>query len=218
MKRFLLLLALATCAPLAMATDDISKVNGSIHTDAGASYRDLDTVNGSIHLASGTRARGVETVNGSINAGDNVQARNMETVNGAIRGGRGLVLGGDVETVNGSIFIDHGSRIDGGVETVNGGIGLVGTEVGQNVETVNGDITIGIGSHVKGAVKVNKSSYNLSLTPPRTPRIDIGPRAGVDGPLTFEREVSLYVHATATIGNVSGASVQRFDTDVAPKE
>ena len=163
MKRFLLLLALATCAPLAMATDDISKVNGSIHTDAGASYRDLDTVNG-------------------------------------------------------SIFIDHGSRIDGGVETVNGGIGLVGTEVGQNVETVNGDITIGIGSHVKGAVKVNKSSFSLSLTPPRKPRIVIGPRAVVDGPLTFEREVSLYVHATATIGNVSGASVQRFDTDVAPKE
>ena len=77
---------------------------------------------------------------------------------------------------------------------------------------------IGIGSHVKGAVKVNKSSFSLSLTPPRKPRIVIGPRAVVDGPLTFEREVSLYVHATATIGNVSGASVQRFDTNVAPKE
>ena len=57
MKRFLLLLALAACAPTALANDDVSKVNGSIHTDAGASYRDLETVNGSIHLAAGVQAR-----------------------------------------------------------------------------------------------------------------------------------------------------------------
>lgn len=218
MKRFLLLLALATCAPAALADDDVSKVNGSIHTDAGASYRDLETVNGSIHLAAGVRARDVETVNGSINADDNVQAHGMQTVNGAIRGGRGLLLGGSIETVNGGIFIDHGSRIDGGVETVNGSVGLVGTEVAQDVETVNGNITIGIGSHVKGALKVKKPSFSLSLTPPRKPRIVIGPHAVVDGPLVFEREVALYVHGTARIGTVSGASVQRFDSNVAPKE
>ena len=200
MKRFLLLLALAACAPTALANDDVSKVNGSIH------------------LAAGVQARDVETVNGSIHADENVQARGMQTVNGAIRGGRRLLLGGDIETVNGGIFIDHGSRIDGGVETVNGSIGLVGTEVGQDVETINGDITIGIGSHVKGAVKVKKPSFSLSLTPPRKPRIVIGPQAVVDGPLVFEREVTLYVHGTARIGTVSGASAQRFDSNVAPRE
>src|SRR5690606_8831 len=105
---------------------------------------------------------------------------------------------------------DQGGRVAGGVETVNGSIGLVGTEVGDDVETVNGDITIGIGSHVKGGVKVKKPSFNLSLTPPRKPRIVIGPNAVVDGPLVFEREVTLYVHASATIGTVSGASVLRF--------
>src|SRR5690606_12987803 len=127
MSRFLLLLALGLTCPLAMASDDISKVNGSIRTESGTAYRDLDTVNGSIHLAKGVQARGVETVNGSINVDDNVQARSLETVNGAIRAGRGLVLSGGVETVNGSIFIDQGGRVGGGVETVNGGIGLVGT-------------------------------------------------------------------------------------------
>ena len=43
MKRFLLLLALATCAPLAMATDDISKVNGSIQTQAGSVAQERTT-------------------------------------------------------------------------------------------------------------------------------------------------------------------------------
>jgi len=71
---------------------------------------------------------------------------------------------------------------------------------------------------VKGGVKVKKPSFNLSLTPPRKPRIVIGPNAVVDGPLVFEREVTLYVHASATIGTVSGASVLRFDTDTAPTE
>ncbi len=97
MKRFLLLLALAACAPTALANDDVSKVNGSIHTDAGASYRNLETVNGSIHLAAGVQARDVETVNGSIPADDNVQARGMQTVNGAIRGGCRQLLGGDMK-------------------------------------------------------------------------------------------------------------------------
>ena len=218
MKRFLLLLALGLASPLAMASDDISKVNGSIRTDSGTAYRDLDTVNGSIHLAKGVQARSVETVNGSINADDNVQARSLETVNGAVRAGRGLVLSGDVETVNGSIFIDQGGRIGGGVETVNGGIGLVGTEVGGNIETVNGDITVGIGSHVKGGIRVTKPSFSLSLTPPRKPRVIIGPNAKVDGPLNFEREVTLYVHDSASIGPVSGATVRRFDSEAAPKD
>ncbi len=158
----LILLALGLASPLAVASDDISKVNGSIRTESGTAYRDLDTVNGSIHLAKGVQARGVETVNG--------------------------------------------------------GIGLVGTEVGRNVETVNGDITVGIGSHVKGGIRVTKPSFSLSLTPPRKPRIIIGPNATVDGTLNFEREVTLYVHDSASIGPVSGATVRRFDTEAAPKD
>ena len=162
MKRFLLLLALATCAPLAMATDDISKVNGSIHTDAGASYRDLDTVNGSIHLASGTRARGVETVNGSI--------------------------------------------------------GVIASHVGGDVQTVRGDITIGVDSHVSGGVRVEKATGFLNTDRKRLPRIIIGPNAVVEGPLVFERPVTLHVHKSARTGPVTGATAQGFDGDTAPKD
>lgn len=217
MKRLFLLLALSASTPLVLAADDISKVNGSIHTDANTTYGDLDTVNGSIQLASGVQVRGVETVNGSIQIADNVQARTIETVNGGIRAGRNLVLGRGLETVNGSIYVDRGSRIGGDVETVNGSIGLVGTQVDGDIETVNGDITVGIDSHVKGGIKVNRPSFNISLTAPRKPRIVIGPNAVVDGALVFEREVTLYVHDSARIGPVSGATMQRFSSETAPR-
>jgi len=215
-KRLFLLLALGAAAPFAFAANDISKVNGSIHTDADTRYGDLDTVNGSIHLARGVSAGSVETVNGSIRAEDNVQATSIETVNGAIRAGQGLQLRNGLETVNGSIFTDRGSRIGGDVETVNGSIGLVATEVGGDIETVNSDITVGLDSVVKGGIKVNRPSFSISLTPPRKPRIIIGPNAVVEGELVFEREVSLFVHDSARIGAVRGAEVQRFSGDKAP--
>ena len=100
----------------------------------------------------------------------------------------------------------------------NGAIGLVGTQLAGGIETVNGDITVGIGSHVKGGIRVTKPSFSLSLTPPRKPRVIIGPNAKVDGPLNFEREVTLYVHDSASIGPVSGATVRRFDSEAAPKD
>ena len=39
----------------------------------------------------------------------------------------------------------------------------------------------------------------------------IGPNARVDGPLVFEREVELYVHDSAKIGPVTGATAVRYD-------
>lgn len=213
----LLALTLAAAAP-ALASDDISKVNGSISAEAGRQYRDLETVNGSITVAAGVQARNVETVNGGVRIGDNAQVRNVETVNGSIRLGRGVTGSGDLETVNGSVFVDQGSRIAGGVETVNGSIGLVGTQLGKGIETVNGDITVGVGSQVQGGIRVKKSGFSLSLKPPRTPRVIVGPDAVVEGPLEFEREVTLYVHRSAKIGPVTGATVQTFDTDTAPRD
>lgn len=216
MKRFLLLLTLAVAAPQAMADDDISKVNGSIQTTAGASYRDLETVNGSVQLASGVNARSVSTVNGSIRTDENVTARNIETVNGGIRAGRNLVLSSGLETVNGSIFVDRGSRISGDVTTVNGGIGLVATQLDGDIETVNGDITVGVDSVVRGGIKVERPSFGISFKAPRKPRIIIGPNAVVEGALQFERDVVLYVHDSARIGPVTGATVQHFSSETAP--
>ena len=215
--RTALLLTLALAATPALAQQDVSKVNGSVSADAGQAYGDLETVNGSVSIAAGATVEDASTVNGSITVGDKAQAASLETVNGAIRIGKDVQVRKDVETVNGSIFTDRGTIIGGNVDTVNGAIGLVGTQLAGGIETVNGDITVGIGSHVKGGIKVEKPR-GWSMKPRRDPRIIIGPNAVVEGPLVFERPVTLYVHTSARIGAVTGATAKPFSTDTAPTE
>ncbi|KAF1726547.1 hypothetical protein CSC76_10640 [Pseudoxanthomonas mexicana] len=215
--RTALLLTLALATTPALAQQDVSKVNGSVSADAGQAYGDLETVNGSVSIAAGATVEDASTVNGSITVGDKAQAASLETVNGAIRIGKDVQVRKDVETVNGSIFTDRGTTIGGNVDTVNGAIGLVGTRLAGGIETVNGDITVGIGSHVKGGIKVEKPR-GWSMKPRRDPRIIIGPNAVVEGPLVFERPVTLYVHTSARIGAVTGATAKPFSTDTAPTE
>lgn len=215
--RTALLLTLALAATPALAQQDVSKVNGSVSADAGQAYGDLETVNGSVSIAAGATVEDASTVNGSITVGDKAQAASLETVNGAIRIGKDVQVRKDVETVNRSIFTDRGTTIGGNVDTVNGAIGLVGTQLAGGIETVNGDITVGIGSHVKGGIKVEKPR-GWSMKPRRDPRIIIGPNAVVEGPLVFERPVTLYVHTSARIGAVTGATAKPFSTDTAPTE
>jgi DUF4097 and DUF4098 domain-containing protein YvlB len=212
-----LMVALALAAAPVWANEDISKVNGRITAEAGRQYGDLDTVNGGIGVEDGARTGSAETVNGGISVGNRAQTGGLSTVNGGIKVGSQAVIGGGIETVNGSVFVDRGSQVSGGVETVNGAIGLVGTQLRQGIETVNGDITVGVDSHVGGGIQVRKPSFSLSLKPARKPRVIIGPNAVVDGPLDFEREVTLYVHRSARIGSVHGASAQPYDGEVAPE-
>ena len=225
MNRTLLFTVLLAAAGVAQAHDeqrirDIDKVNGSITAKAGQFYGDLSTVNGGIDLQRGAKVEDVETVNGGIEAGDEVVARSVSTVNGGIRFGQRAQVDGDVETVNGGIFFDRGSNVRRGVSTVNGGIGLVDTDLGGGIETVNGDITVGVGSHVKGGIRVDKPTGNwgLRMGKPKVPRIVIGPNAVVEGNLVFEREVTLHVHQSARIGNVSGATAQRYSTATPPQD
>ena len=225
MNRTLLFTVLLATAGVAQAHDeqrirDIDKVNGSITAEAGQFYGDLSTVNGGIDLQRGAKVEDVETVNGGIEAGDEVVARSVSTVNGGIRFGQRAQVDGDVETVNGGIFFDRGSNVRRGVSTVNGGIGLVDTDLGGGIETVNGDITVGVGSHEKGGIRVEKPTGNwgLRMGKPKVPRIVIGPNAVVEGNLVFEREVTLHVHQSARIGNVSGATAQRYSTATPPQD
>ena len=215
--RTALLLTLALATTPALAQQDVSTVNGSVSADAGQAYGDLETVNGSVSIAAGATVEDASTVNGSITVGDKAQAASLETVNGAIRIGKDVQVRKDVETVNRSIFTDRGTTIGGNVDTVNGAIGLVGTQLAGGIETVNGDITVGIGSHVKGGIKVEKPR-GWSMKPRRDPRIILGPNAVVEGPLVFERPVTLYVHTSARIGAVTGATAKPFSTDTAPTE
>jgi hypothetical protein len=224
------LLALALCLAVtgAQAHDDdrdehgdISHVNGSITADAGQQYGDLDTVNGGIHLEQGAVVGKVETVNGGIHAEDDVQAKSLETVNGGIDAGRNVRIANGAETVNGGIRITFHSHVGGDLTTVNGGITIQQTEVGGKIDTVSGDITVGADSVVHGGLLVEKPNHmgwNWGWGKPKNPRIVIGPNAVVEGELRFEREVELYVHSTAKIGKVTGATVHTFTDTIPPRD
>ena len=216
--RTALFLAMALSVGPAFAAEDVSKVNGSITAEAGQTYGDLETVNGSIRINGGATTDKASTVNGSIAVDDKAVTGGLETVNGGIKVGREVTVNGGVETVNGSIFVDRGGKVKDGVATVNGAIGLVATQVGGDIETVRGDVTIGVDSHVRGGLRVQKSQGMFNIEPKRDPRIIIGPNAVVEGTLVFERPVKLYVHRSAKIGAVTGATAQSFDGPTAPKD
>lgn len=200
---------------------DIDKVNSSITAEAGQTYGDLSTVNGAIRIEAGAHLEDAETVNGSIRTEDDIQARSLSTVNGSIHVGERAQVEGNIETVNGGILLDRNSKVSRGIETVNGAIGIINTDLGGDIETVNGDITVGVGSHVKGGITVEKpnhTGWSFRIGKQKIPRIVIGPDAVVEGPLVFEREVKLYVHASARIGSVRGATAMRFDGAIPPKD
>jgi hypothetical protein len=52
----------------------------------------------------------------------------------------------------------------------------------------------------------------------RDPRVVIGPNAVVDGPLVFERKVTLYVHSSARTGPITGATAVRYSGALPPAE
>ena len=210
-------IAVLIASPVVFAKGvDIDKVNGSIRTDAGTHYGELETVNGSIMVDEGVSAESVSTVNGGIDVDDKATVGTLETVNGGIDIGEAVEVSFDVSTVNGGIGIERGSRVHGKVETVNGRIELAAAEVGKGIATVNGDITVGADSIVRGGILVEKPNngwFNWGSSPPKIPRVVIGANAVVEGTLDFEREVELFVHDTAKIGNVRGATPQKFSGD-----
>jgi DUF4097 and DUF4098 domain-containing protein YvlB len=206
MNRLILTLALAAALPVtqaSVAAPDLSKVNGSLTAEAGKTYGDIDTVNGSITLEDKAVARNVETVNGSITLDSFARALDVSTVNGKILLRNGAAAR-SVETVNGSIVGVSNLRVEKTVETVNGNIKLLSMKVTGNVETVNGNITVGEDSVVTGHLKVSKpTGWGINWGKPKVPRIILGPNSQVLGGLIFEREVELYVHATAKYGKIT---------------
>jgi cytoskeletal protein CcmA (bactofilin family) len=88
--------------------------------------------------------------------------------------------------------------------------------VSGQLQTVSGDITVGAKSHVRGGIHVEKP-HGISWGRVKTPRIVIGPNARVDGELRFDRTVELFVHPTATIGRVTGATAQSYSGALPPR-
>ncbi len=195
----------------------LDSVNGGISVQSNARVATAETVNGGISIADGAKVEKAETVNGGISIGNNVALGSAETVNGGIRMGEAGTVSGSIETVNGGIRIAAGTTVAGGAETVNGDIALDGAKVKGTLRTVNGDLTLSKGAEA-GAIHVDEPHrgwWNWGTETP--PRVVIGAGCTVHGTLVFEREVKLYVHESAKIGAVTGATVVRFSGESAPE-
>lgn len=195
--------------------DGASTVNGSIRVgDAATVTGDLETVNGSITVGAGSTAYDVETVNGKIRIDNDASVESASSVNGKVQLGERVTVKEGISTVNGVLAAEAGSRIGGDVEAVNGAIRLYGVSVGGDVKNNNGGMELMNGTDVQGSLIVRKSRGSWSQNR-RNPRIVIGRDVRIRGDLVFEREVDLYVHETAEIGNMTGVDVkmERYDGD-----
>jgi len=208
------------------AGDETSKVTGSVHIAAGQTATEATTVNGSVEVGpSANVAKRAESVNGNVTVGQHATVGAVETVNGSVHIGEAARITKGVELVNGEIELARGADIGGRVSTVNGSINLTAAHVGGGIETTNANIRVGADSRIEGGILVNRNSegwfswlgFGSSDRSSNIPRIVIGPRATVQGPLRFKREVKLYVSDSATIGPVEGATALRFSGERAPE-
>ena len=196
-----------------------TSVNGSITVGPDATVTgNLKTVNGSIRIDDRASIEGAATVNGGLRLADNVRAESLATVNGSINVGDDGEISGEVGAVNGRISLSRGTRVGEDVGNVNGQIDVAGAEVGGDVKTVNGDIELSDGAVVKGDVVVEKpSNWSWGKEKSRKPRIVIGRGSRVDGTIRLEREVELFISASAEVGGVSGEMTMddavRFEGD-----
>ena len=198
-----------------------SRVMGGLNAEAGETVGDLDTVNGGISVDEKAHTGSLTTVNGGIDIEDDAVVEEATTVNGGIDVGERVRIDHDLETVNGGIRVDFLSKVGGDIITVNGGIRIRQTEVGGGIELVNGDIMVGAKSHVHGGITVRKNKgiqVGWGSNTPKVPRIIIGPNAIVDGELRFERKVELYVHTTAKVGTVIGATAIPYTDDIPSRD
>ncbi|MGY6554776.1 MAG: hypothetical protein ACXIUM_09680 [Wenzhouxiangella sp.] len=191
-------------------TGSIANVNGSISIGSGSQIGELRNVNGAIGLAEGTRAQSIETVNGAVRLGPGSRIHgDINSVNGAVDLGADVRVDGGLSSVNGAVRLDPGVAVQGRVGTTNGAIRLQGASVGS-IETRRGTVEVLDGSIVEGSLRVRRSESADRGGPVR---VVIGREAQIRGALEFEREVELFVHDSASIGEVSGAAVTRYSGD-----
>src|ERR1700754_4527722 len=193
MRRTLISLLIAlSVSGAALADEDVSKVNGTAQVEAGQHAGDVHTVNGSVRIGDNAVVQHARTVNGGVTLHDN--ARVSE----------------EVETVNGRVLLERDADVKGQLSNVNGEISLQGAHVAGGIETTNADVTIGEGSKVEGGLLVKKPSMSFFSSNDRIPKIVIGPHAVVQGTLSFQRDVELYVSDSATVGKIEGATPKKF--------
>ena len=211
-----LLLACSACNKLD-SDDGLHRVNGSVHVTTAQPNADAATVNGAISIDDKATFGSADTVNGDIWVGAGASGASTKTVNGNITLDAGARLKGEATSVNGAITLNKGADAGGKLSTVNGNLFLNDAHAGGGLATVTGDIFVNGQSRVEGGIHVHKPSMGILLQgehPP--PRIVIGPGATVQGELTFDRPVKLYVSDKASIGPVTGATAVSFSGDKPP--
>jgi DUF4097 and DUF4098 domain-containing protein YvlB len=185
-------------------------INGPVNVAAGERTGDVATVNGEVNVGDGATVGSASTVNGSVSLGSNVTAQSVKTVNGEIKVGASAKVNGSVKTVNGAVTLDRDAEVTGALANINGSIMLKSARVGGGIRTVNASIDVGSGSHVEGGLHVERPEGAID-SGSHVPRIVIGPNAVVNGGMTFEHPVKLYVSESAQIsGSIDGATPEKF--------
>ena len=207
--------------PAGSSVSDASTVNGSVHVEANAKADKASTVNGSIHIASGAQVGNASTVNGGITLGEHATVGSIDTVNGGVTLEKSATVSGDVTAVNGALSLAAGSAVKGKLTNVNSHITIDAAHVGQGIATVNGDIDVTGNAVIDGGIKVKKPNDNgvfgIHFSSDNIPRITIGAGATVNGPLTFERPVKLYISDQAHVaGPITGAEAIKFSGAAPP--
>jgi hypothetical protein len=183
----------------------------SIRLAAGTEAGDLHTVHGSIRIGERSKVGDVKTVDGEVVLAKGARASSVRSLDGAVQLEQDAKLVHGVSTAGGSIVLDDHADVAGRVSTADGEIRLKNAHVGGGILTRRGNIIVGSGSRVENGIRVKRFfclCVNAGLF--SNPRVVIGPGAVVQGPLIFERKVTLYVSDTATIGDVVGATSVRF--------
>ncbi len=188
-------------------------VNGRIDVGSGAEViGDLRTVNGGVRIGSGAHTRDLDSINGSITLAERVQAGSVATVNGALVVGGGCRIGGSLGAVNGSVKGAGGAIVDGDVRTVNGPIELRGVTVRGRIGNHAGDVRLLDGTQVEGDVELAEPDHASK----RSDAVVVGVGVQVRGVLRAARPIRLFVHPSARIGRIEGATAVAFQgTDVA---
>jgi hypothetical protein len=184
----------------------------SIRIAADVRAGELQAIDGSIRIGERSKVGDVKTVNGEIVLAKESRANSVRSLDGAVHLEESAKVVRQVSTAGGSIVLDDHSDVAGRVSTADGDIRLNDAHVGGGIVTRRGNINVGGGSRVETGIRV-KRSFCLCLNagvPSAKPRVVIGPGAVVQGPLVFERQVTLYVSEMATIGSVTGATPVRF--------
>lgn len=196
-------------------------VDGAVHIEPGARVGKATSVDGQILIGVHANADNVRSVDGDVTLEKYASAGEVETVDGNVSLRANATVSGTLKTVDGSVELAAGSTVTGALNAVNSHITLNGAHVGRGITLVYGSLDITGNAVVDGGIEVEKSpprhysdrcppDYSVTC-PHQEPRIVIGPGATVNGALTFEKPVKLYVSDQAHVtGPITGAEAVKF--------